>query len=161
MIAAQGPAREAQPGGPGQPRAGGGGDVTNDVYIVQLSDAPVLSYAGGIAGRAATGPSGSARNWTRTAATSPATRNTSMRVTTRPSARAGGRKLYSYRYSFNGFAARLSRAAQAEALKTSPGVVRVTKDELRTANTSSTPTFLGLDAPGGLWDRLGGPERRW
>ncbi len=32
------------------------------------------------------------------------------------------------------------------------------KDELRTANTSSTPTFLGLDEPGGLWDQLAGPE---
>ena len=73
-------------------------------------------------------------------------------------ARAGGRKLYGYRYSFNGFAARLT-ASEAEAMKSTPGVVRVVKDELRTVNTSSTPTFLGLDEPGGLWDRLAGPRR--
>ena len=39
---------------------------------------------------------------------------------------AGGRKLYSYRYSFNGFAARLS-PGEVEALKSTPGVVRVTR----------------------------------
>ena len=32
----------------------------------------------------------------------------------------------------------------------------MTPDERRTADTSSTPTFLGLDARGGLWAQLGG-----
>ena len=45
--------------------------------------------------------------------------------------------------------------AQAEALRTAPGVVSVIKDTLQTADTSSTPTFLGLDAPDGLWNQLG------
>ncbi len=67
----------------------------------------------------------------------------------------GGRKLYNYRYSFNGFAAELTEA-QVAALVASPGVVAVEKDTLRSLDTSSTPTFLGLNAPGGLWDQLGG-----
>ncbi len=108
MMAAQGPAREAQPGGPGQPRAGGGGDITNDVYIVQLSDAPVLSYAGGIAGRAATRP---VRQRQKLDTESGDVAGYAQYLDARHDealARAGGRKLYSYRYSFNGFAARLS-----------------------------------------------------
>ncbi len=56
MMAAQGPEQEAQAGGSGELRANSGGDVANDVYIVQMDDAPVLGYDGGIAGRAATRP---------------------------------------------------------------------------------------------------------
>ena len=33
----------------------------------------------------------------------------------------------------------------------------MTPDELVNQDTSSTPHFLGLDAPGGLWEQLGGP----
>ena len=35
-------------------------------------------------------------------------------------------------------------------------MLKVTKDELRFMDTSSTPHFLGLDGPDGLWDRVGG-----
>ena len=37
-----------------------------------------------------------------------------------------------------------------------PGILSVTKDELRQMDTSSTPAFLGLSDPGGLWEQLGG-----
>ena len=37
-----------------------------------------------------------------------------------------------------------------------PGVLSVARNELHEVNTSSTPTFLGLDAPGGIWEQLGG-----
>jgi hypothetical protein len=71
--------------------------------------------------------------------------------------RVGGRKVYDYKYGFNGFAAELTEA-QAEALRSEAGVLSVTKDELQSITTSSTPHFLGLDAPGGLWDQLGGVD---
>ena len=39
-----------------------------------------------------------------------------------------------------------------------PDVVAVTEDKKVSVQTSSTPSFLGLDARGGLWDQLGGPS---
>jgi hypothetical protein len=67
----------------------------------------------------------------------------------------GGPKLYDYYYSFNGFAAQLS-LEQANKMATVDGVLAVSSDELHTMDTSSTPAFLGLSDPGGLWDQLGG-----
>ncbi|HEX8077033.1 MAG TPA: S8 family peptidase, partial [Chthoniobacterales bacterium] len=64
-------------------------------------------------------------------------------------------KLYSYTFSYNGFAAKLTDA-QAAAMAKEDGVVAVSRDELMTADTASTPGFLGLTNSGGLWDQLGG-----
>ncbi len=69
--------------------------------------------------------------------------------------RVGGRKVYDYSYSLNGFSAELT-PEQAEALKKLPGVLSVEKDTIVVMDTSFTPRFLGLDAPGGLWEQLGG-----
>ena len=66
----------------------------------------------------------------------------------------GGKKLYSYGYVFNGFAAELT-AAQAEKLAQTQGVLAVEKDTVHELETSSTPAFLGLSGPGGVWSQLG------
>lgn len=55
-----------------------------------------------------------------------------------------------YVNSLNGFSATLSHA-QAEKVAGSPGVAMVIPDELQQATTDSSPTFLGLDGPGGAW----------
>ena len=65
------------------------------------------------------------------------------------------RKVYSYGYTFNGFAVRLNEQ-QAAKLKTRRGVVGVWKDHFRHVETASSPAFLGLTNPvGGLTADLG------
>jgi len=62
----------------------------------------------------------------------------------------GVRKIYSYRYGLNGFAAGLT-AAQAQKLESQPEVLKVWEDEVRPLATNHSPTFLGLfDADNGL-----------
>ena len=70
----------------------------------------------------------------------------------------GAATLYDYSVSYNGFAAELTEA-QASKLEKVPGVIAVTEDELLHPDTSSTPHFIGLDAPTGLWTKLGGPSK--
>ncbi|WJG08018.1 S8 family serine peptidase [Aliiglaciecola sp. LCG003] len=57
--------------------------------------------------------------------------------------------IYTYEHSFNGFAASLSPAQLAK-LKSNPNVLNIWPDELLQMDTSNTPAFLGLTAPGGL-----------
>ncbi len=60
------------------------------------------------------------------------------------------RKIYSYRYGFNGFAAEMT-AAQAHKLENMPEVLHVWEDEIRPLATNFSPGFLGLfDTDGGL-----------
>src|SRR5205823_8285482 len=127
---------------------------SNSHYIVRLTENPVVAYEGDIAGYAATKPQ-------RGNKIDPNDPNVARYVGFLDSrhsdvvARVGGRKVYDYRYSFNGFSAELT-PAQAEALRSVPGVLSVTKDTMVEVNTSSTPSFLGLDAANGLWNQLGG-----
>jgi hypothetical protein len=127
---------------------------TNKVYIVRMAGDPVASYNGRLKGYAATRPApGEKIDLSR-----PETQNYRSYLKSRQDAaisKVGGRKIYSYDLVFNGFAAELTDA-QAQKMASMPGVLSVTKDELRYADTSSTPAFLGLSAPGGLWSQLGG-----
>jgi len=60
------------------------------------------------------------------------------------------RKIYSYLYGFNGFAAEMT-ATQAHKLENMPQVLHVWEDEIRPLATNFSPGFLGLfDSDGGL-----------
>ena len=60
------------------------------------------------------------------------------------------RRLYSYKYGLNGFAARMS-IAQAQKLENLPEVLNVWEDEIRPLATRDSATFLGLfDQDSGL-----------
>ena len=130
---------------------------SNKAYIVRMADTPVVAYDGGVAGLQATRPAKgqkinpNSNAVTRYAAYLDGKHNATL-------ASVGGKKLYSYRYTFNGFAAELT-AAQADKLRSQPGVLAVEKDEMRVLDTSSTPAFLGLSNPSpsvGLWGALSG-----
>ena len=58
-------------------------------------------------------------------------------------ARVGAQKIYSYRYSLNGFAARMT-PANAHKLEHQPEVLHVWEDEVRPLATNFSPEFLGL-----------------
>ena len=126
----------------------------SSIYIVQMVGNPVGAYRGEVAGLPATRPQQGAnidRN-------SPAVRgyiNHLVRNQEAALASVGASKIYSYVYAFNGFAAEMSEADAAK-LRQDPNVVAVTKNEMVTVDTSSTPDFLGLTDPKGLWAKLGG-----
>ena len=126
----------------------------NKAYIVQLAEMPVTAYDGGVPGLQATKP----RKGQKINPNSPAVVNYLAHLTARHDSVLRGvgnaRKLYSYGYVFNGFAAELTEA-QAQKLAATKGVLAVSKDEIRTLDTATTPNFLGLSGPTGFWQSTG------
>ena len=131
-----------------------GADPVNSVYLVQLSEEPALAYTGRLAGLAATRPAAGrkidpdARHVARYVAHLKARHDTVLRSA------GGGRKLYSYGYTVNAFAAELT-PAQARRLQRAAGVLRVQKDVALRQATSFTPNYLGLAGPTGVWAETG------
>ncbi len=130
----------------------------SNLYIVRMVDDPVVGYRGGTPGLQATRPNRGQKIDPNNPAVVQYAAYLDARHDQAIAAAGGGRKVYDYRYSFNGFAAELSDE-QAATMATVPGVLSVTRNEVLTLDTSSTPSFLGLSVPGGLWDQLGGVEK--
>jgi len=133
-----------------------GGTLTesvNGVYIVQMINDPVVAYKGDIKGLKATAP----KNGQKINVLSNEVVNYVAYLDGKQNEalnKAGGQKIYSYYYSYNGFAAKMT-LAQAQKLANVDGVLAVAADEMYTMDTSSTPTFLGLTGPGGFWAQTG------
>src|SRR5262245_12517723 len=136
-----------------------GAGSSKSIFIVQMIDPPAVSYDGGIAGLGATRPAKGEK-------IDPNAANVKSYVgylngqhdkALEKVGGGAGDKLYDFDFSYNGFAASLT-AEQAASLKKQTGVLNVTENEMVSVDTASTPSFLGLDAPGGLWDQLGGPD---
>lgn len=128
---------------------------TSGRYIVQLAGAPAARYDGGVAGIPATKPQSGQRL---DASSSDVQRYTSYLAEQQARVLSHvpqAKPLYTYRYTFNGFAAKLT-GQQAATLAKTPGVVSVTKDELREVDTASTPEYLGLTGRNGAWSKVGG-----
>jgi subtilisin family serine protease len=126
----------------------------SNVYIVLLDEAPVAAYRGGIAGYPATMPAAGRKLDKKNA-------NVQKYVGYLRSRHAavansvGAARIYDYEYSLNGFAATLNKG-QVEQLEASDDVVSVERDSLSHPTTDNTPSFLGLNAGGGIWSQLGG-----
>lgn len=129
------------------------GDAT---FIVRMAADPVIAYDGGVAGIPATRPGKGQK-------INPNSNNVRAYVAhlQREHDRvlrgvgANNKKLYSYTYTYNGFSAVLT-PAQVATIAAMPDVVAVAPEEVRQLQTDNSPDFLGLTAPGGLWDQLGG-----
>jgi len=140
------------------PAAGGVAADSTATYIVQLVQKPVAGYEGGIAGYPATKP---ARGKKLDASSGDAQKYAGFLKEKHNRALSqvgGGDKVYDYTAVFNGFAARLTED-QAAKLEATKDVLTVEKAELLQVDTSSTPAFLGLSDPGGLWEQLGGVNK--
>jgi len=122
-------------------------------YIVQLEGDPVVAYEGGIKGLAATKPGKGKK-------INPHSKNVKKYVQHLESnhdealaaVTAAGAKVYSYKYAFNGFAARLTADEVAE-LRQRKDVVRVIEDEVMYPTTDTSPTFIGLTEGGEAWSK--------
>ncbi len=130
-------------------------ESSNGVYIVEMLNYPVVAYKGDIKGLKATAPKNGQKIDPNNADVIDYAAYLNARHNEALGKVGGGQKLYDYTYSFNGFAVKLS-LDQANKLAGVSGVLAVSADEIHTMDTSSTPGFLGLSDPGGLWDQLGG-----
>lgn len=122
------------------------------VYIIEMVEAPAIAYEGEIAGLPATMPAQGEKINPKSAKVVKYTDHLKARHNgVLQAVGAADKKIYDYTVSFNGFSAVLN-ASQADMIKQQPGVVHVWEDELRQATTEHSPGFLGLSAPGGLWE---------
>ncbi len=132
--------------------------LAHKTYIVQLTDAPAATYAGTISGLASTRPATGVKFDATAGGVRAYVNYLRIRQANTLAGIPGAKVLHQYKLAFNGFAARLTDA-QAEALKNSGGVLSVTVSQARKLDTTRTPGFLGLSAPGGLWSRVDGAAR--
>jgi len=127
-------------------------------YIVQLADKPVATYDGTVSGLTATKPAAGQRlnvdaSSVQNYITYLETKQTDVLATV-----SKAQVTNEYKVVFNGFSAMLTDD-EVRALKKNPGVASISADSILQLDTSYTPTFLGLDKPGGLWDQLGGQDK--
>jgi subtilisin family serine protease len=125
-------------------------------YIVQMIQEPAVAYGGGIQGLEATKPAKGAKIDPDSAKVSEYVDYLKGEHNRALAKVGGGQKVYDYGISYNGFAAKLTEN-QAAVLAKQADVLAVSEDELVHVDTATTPSFLGLDAEGGLWEQLGGP----
>ncbi|MFB9234900.1 S8 family peptidase [Plantactinospora siamensis] len=132
-----------------------------ELYVVQVKGAPVSTYSGGEAGLAATRPAPGRKidpnaSGVRRYRDHLRAERSAVFATSRVDR---SRTVYDYYTAFNGFAIRLT-ATEATKLKSTPGVVNVWKNSIVSAQTLSTPEFLGLAGKAGVWQRqFGGVDR--
>jgi subtilisin family serine protease len=124
-------------------------------YIVQLIDKPAASYAGQLASLAATKPAPGARINVGAADVQAYLAYLDSRQSAVSASVPAAHITHRYNVVFNGFSALLTDD-EVRALKRNGSVASISADHILQVDTSYTPTFLGLNQPGGLWEQLGG-----
>lgn len=130
-------------------------DAVRHSYIVQLVDKPAASYTGQIAGLAATMPAQGERLNVDASAVQSYISYLDGKQSAVLNTLSNAEVTQQYSVVLNGFAAMLTDD-EVRALKKNSAVASVQADSILQMDTSYTPSFLGLDAPGGLWEQLGG-----
>lgn len=130
-------------------------DDVRHSYIVQLADKPVATYTGDVAGLAATKPPAGQRLNIDAAAVQNYLGYLNTKQASVVATLGQAPITNQYQVVFNGFSALLTDA-EVRALKKNAAVANITADSILQLDTSYTPTFLGLDKAGGLWEQLGG-----
>jgi subtilisin family serine protease len=138
--------------------AAGAATAPAKVYIVQLADAPAATYTGNITGLPATRPVAGARLDARSPAVRAYLRYLEAQHNNSIAAAGKPRVIHRYSITFNGYSA-LMTASQAKSLMSTAGVKSVSPSEIRKLDTTSTPDFLGLTGPNGLWSRVQSSSR--
>lgn len=126
---------------------------SSTTYIIQLEDAPLASYKGGVSGLAATSPDATGEKLNVNSPNSVAYINyldtqqalavESITALTKHSVET----IFKYKYAFNGFAIKLSSEEAAQVAKL-PGVMAVEAEKIYPLDTDAGPTWIG--APG-IW----------
>lgn len=124
-------------------------------YIVQLVDKPAAAYTGQIDGLAATKPAPGARINVGAADVQAYLTYLDTKQAAVAGTVSAAQITHQYNVVFNGFSALLTDD-EVRALKKNSGVANISADSILQLDTSYTPTFLGLDKPGGIWEQLGG-----
>ena len=146
---------------PGMHLAGAEDPSAIKVYIVQLKAPSAAEYHLATRPKGYAAPLGTSKAALRLDPTSARIQNHTRQLAAEQDdvlARLGGgsQKIYSYRYSLNGFAARMT-PAQADKLRGDDRVLKVWEDEIRPLATRTSPTFLKLfDSERGLRRNLDG-----
>ena len=129
-------------------------DQSKKTYIVQLADAPIAAYDGGVNNIPATSPApGEKVNVnSRNARAYEAHLRNAQRQALRDAGVTDNAKTHEFTVAFNGFTAKLT-AGEASEMARTKGVLNVWEDEVRYADTVTTPDYLGLSGPQGVWAR--------
>ncbi len=123
-----------------------------DSYVVVMALDPVVAYEGDVAGYKATKPEAGEKINPNSARVKRYERflKASHNKSLREAGASVGQKVNDYTVALNGYSALLTED-QVKAIESQKGVVLVLKDEMRYAQTDSSPAFLGLTAPSGAW----------
>ena len=124
-------------------------------YIVQLVDKPAATYNGQVAGLAATRPAPGSRIDVGAAEVQAYLSYLDTKKAAVAASVTAAQITHQYSVVFNGFSALLTDD-EVRALKKNSAVASISADSILQLDTSYTPSFLGLDKPGGIWEQLGG-----